>query len=63
MKGTGVKTGSYCKGVLEDRLLMRMCGPMTDKVAEGRRKLHNEEPHKLYTLQNITRKIKKRRMR
>jgi hypothetical protein len=38
-------------------------GPKRDRVTGGRRKLHNEELHNLYSSPNIIRIIKSRRMR
>jgi hypothetical protein len=36
---------------------------MMDEIIGGRRKLHNEELHNLYSLSNIIRMIKSRRVR
>jgi hypothetical protein len=47
--------------VFEDRVLRRIFGPMTDKVTEGWRKLHNKELHNLYPSPSIIRMIKLRR--
>jgi len=41
-------------------MLMRICGTKREKVAGGRRRLHNEEVHNLYTSPNIIRMIKSR---
>jgi predicted small integral membrane protein len=51
--------------VFENRVLMRIFGPKTDRVTGGGgwRKLHNEELHNLYSSPNIIRIIKSRRMR
>jgi hypothetical protein len=49
--------------VFENRVLRRIFGPKRDEMTEGWRKLHNEEFHSLYSLPNIIRKIKSRRMR
>jgi hypothetical protein len=49
--------------VLENRVLRRIFGRKRDEVTGERRKLHNEELHILYSSQNITWKIKSRRMR
>jgi hypothetical protein len=38
-------------------------GPKRDEVTGGRRKLHNEELHNLYSFPSIIRMIKSRRMR
>jgi hypothetical protein len=47
--------------VFENRVL-RIFGPKRDEETSGRRKLHNEELHKLYSSPNISRMIKSRRM-
>jgi hypothetical protein len=47
----------------ENRMLSRIFGPKRDEVTGGRRKLHNEELHNLYSSQSIIRIIKPRRMR
>jgi hypothetical protein len=47
----------------ENRVSRRLFGPKRDKVAEGSRKLHNEEHHNLYSSPNTIRTIKSRRMR
>jgi hypothetical protein len=49
--------------VFENRMLGRIVGPKREEVAGGWRRLHNEEHHNLYTLPNIIRVIKPRRMR
>jgi hypothetical protein len=49
--------------VLENRVLRRVFGPKRDEVTGERRKLHNEELNDLYTLLNILRVVKSRRMR
>jgi hypothetical protein len=46
--------------VFEDRVLRRVFGPKRDEVTREWRKLHNEE---LYSLPNIVRVVKSRRMR
>jgi hypothetical protein len=48
--------------VFEDRVLRRIFGHNNGEVAEGWRKLHNEEVHNIYYSPNIT-IIKSRRMR
>jgi hypothetical protein len=48
--------------VFENRVL-RIFGPKRDGVTGGRRKLHNEELHNLYSSPSIIRIIKSRRMR
>jgi hypothetical protein len=49
--------------VFENRVLRRIFGPKRDEVADGWRKLHNEELHGLYYSPSIVRAIKARRMR
>jgi hypothetical protein len=49
--------------VFENRVLRIIFGPKRDEVTGGWRKLHNEELHNLYSLPNIIRMIKSRRMR
>jgi hypothetical protein len=49
--------------VFENRVLRRIFGPKRDKVMGEWRKLHNEELNGLYSLPNIVRVIKSRRMR
>jgi transcription termination factor 2 len=44
-------------------VLRRIFGPKRDKVTGEWRKLHNEELHDLYSLSNIVRLIKSRRMK
>jgi hypothetical protein len=44
--------------VLENRVLRRILGPKRDEVTDGRRKLHNEELHNLYSSLSIIRMIK-----
>jgi hypothetical protein len=44
-------------------VLRRIFGPKRDEVVGGWRKLPNEELHNLYSLPNIIRMIKSRRMR
>jgi hypothetical protein len=39
--------------VFGNRVLRRIFGPKRDEVIGGRRKLHDEELHNLYTLANI----------
>jgi hypothetical protein len=48
--------------VFENRVLRRIYGPKRDELT-GRRKLHNEELHGLYSSPSIVRVIKARRMR
>jgi hypothetical protein len=49
--------------VFENRVLRRIFKPKRDEVTGGRRKLHNEELHGLYSSPSIVRVIKARRMR
>jgi hypothetical protein len=49
--------------VYENRVLRRIFGPKMDEVTGCWRKLHNEEPHNLYSSPSTIRKIKSRRMR
>jgi hypothetical protein len=46
--------------VFENRVLRRIFGPKRDEVTRGWRKLHNEEPHNLYSSPSIIRQIKSR---
>jgi hypothetical protein len=41
-------------------MLRRIFGPKREEVAGGWRRLHNEELHNFYALQNIIRVIKSR---
>ena len=49
--------------VFENRVLRRLFGPKRDEVTGEWRKLHNEEFRDLYSLPNIVRVVKSRRMR
>ena len=49
--------------VFENRVLRRVFGPKRDEVTGEWRKLHNEELNDLYSLSNILRVVKSRRMR
>jgi len=49
--------------VFENMLLRRIFGPRRDEVTGEWRRLHNEELNDLYSLPNIVRVIKSRRMR
>jgi hypothetical protein len=48
--------------VFENRVLRRVFGPKRDEVTGEWRKLHNEELNGLYSLPNIVRVIKSRRL-
>jgi hypothetical protein len=48
--------------VFENRVLRRVFGLMRDEVTGEWRKLHNEELNDLYSLPNIVRVVKSRRM-
>jgi hypothetical protein len=49
--------------VFERRVLRRIFGPKRDEVTASWRKLHNDEPHNLYSFPSIIRMTKSRRMR
>jgi len=49
--------------VFENRVLRRVFGSKRDEVTGEWRKLHNEELRDLYSLPNIVRAVKSRRMR
>jgi hypothetical protein len=49
--------------LFENRMLRRVFGPKRDEVTGEWRKLHNEELNDLYSLLNIVRVVKSRRMR
>ena len=49
--------------MFENRVLRSVFGPKRDEVTGEWRKLHNEEPSDLYSLSNIVRVVKSRRMR
>jgi hypothetical protein len=49
--------------VFENRVPRRIFGPQRDEVMGDLRKLHNEELHNLYSLPNIIRMIRSRRIR
>jgi hypothetical protein len=49
--------------VFENRVLRRVFGPKRDEVTGEWRKLHNDELSDLYSLPNIVRVVKSRRMK
>jgi hypothetical protein len=49
--------------VFENRVLRRIFGPTWDELTGEWKKLHNEELSDLYSLPNIVRVVKSRRMR
>ena len=49
--------------MFESRVLRKVFGPKRDEVTGEWRKLHNEELNDLYSLPNIVRVLKSRRMR
>jgi hypothetical protein len=49
--------------VLENRVLRRIFGPKRDEVTAEWRKLHREELNYMYSLPNIIRVVKSRRMK
>jgi hypothetical protein len=49
--------------VFENRVLRKVFGPKRDQVTGEWRKLHNEDLNDLYSLPNIVRMVKSRRMR
>ena len=49
--------------MFENRVLWRVFGPKRDEVTGEWRKLHNEELSDLYSLPNIVRVVKSRRLR
>ena len=48
--------------MFENRVLRRIFGPKRDEVTGELRKLHNEELRDLYSLPNIVRVVKSRKM-
>ena len=49
--------------MIENRVLRRVFGPKRDEVTGDWKKLYNEELRDLYSLPNIVRVVKSRRMR
>jgi hypothetical protein len=54
--------GTNIDRMFENRVLRRIFRPKRDEMVGGRRKLHNEELHNLYSSSSIIRMIKSRRM-
>ena len=48
--------------VFKNKVLRKIFGAKRDKIAEEWRKLHNAELHALYSLSNIIRNLKLRRL-
>jgi len=53
----------YSLRLFENKMLRRVFGPKRDKVTGEWRKLYNEELNDMYSLLNIVRVVKSRRMR
>jgi hypothetical protein len=53
----------FCIVIYYNNVVRRIFGPKRDEVTEEWRKLHNEELNVLYSLPNIVRVIKSRRLR
>jgi hypothetical protein len=49
--------------LLFGKMLWRIYGPKKGEITEGWRKMHNKELHNLYSVADIIRVIKSRRMR
>lgn len=49
--------------MLENGVLRKIFGPKSEEITANWRKLHNDELHNLFTISNIMRVIKARRMR
>jgi hypothetical protein len=49
--------------VFENRVLRRIFGPKMDEAIGGWQKLHNKEPHNLYSSPSIIRMVESRRVR
>jgi hypothetical protein len=49
--------------IYKNRVLRRICGPKTEEVVGGWRRLHNEDHHNLYASLNIIQVINLSRMR
>jgi hypothetical protein len=56
-------TGECRLRVFEDKVLRRIFGPKRNEVTGEWRRLHNKELYALYSLPNIIRAIKSRRLR
>ena len=57
-----IEGGTWAEG-FENRVLRSVFGPKRDEVTGEWRKIHNEELSDLYSLPNIVRMVKSRRMR
>jgi hypothetical protein len=55
--------GEHRLRMFENRVLRRICGPMSDEATGGWRKLHNEELRDLCSLPSLIRMIRSKRMR
>ena len=49
--------------MFENKILRKICGDKRDEITGEWRKLHNAELHALYSLPNIIRNLKQRRLR
>jgi hypothetical protein len=49
--------------VFQNSVLRRIFGPKRDEVTEGRKKLHNEELHKLYSSSSTIKMTNSRRIK
>jgi hypothetical protein len=58
-----ILSGEHRLTVFGNRVRRRISGSKREDVAEGWRRLHNEEPRNVYASQNIIRVIKSWRMR